>query len=185
VADEEPPTHIVSGVGGAPSGEGVGTPTLVETAREEWLIEGYGRALRRFREASGARRPQDMFLALFEALNYATSLIEKMADSDIAPVMQGVRYVRNRVHHQWAAALVGRDVPAPRVIVAGGAVRSRVIGPPVVFDWFWKPAAELPLPSLRRPDRKGRAAYEDLLAGRPASAALSEIESALNARHVA
>jgi len=45
MSEEVPPAQVVSGVGGIESEEAFGTPDLYETAREEWLIEGYSRAL--------------------------------------------------------------------------------------------------------------------------------------------
>src|SRR5439155_14053225 len=59
---------------------------------------------------------------------------------------------------------------------AGG---SRIIAPPVVFDWFWRPLNELPPPGRKWPDRRGRSAYLDLLEGHPARLALEEIAQRL------
>ena len=97
------------------------------TARPEWMIEGYLRALGRFRDAVGLRgEPIETFLPLFEALNWAASVIEYLRDADSARrtrEMQGVRYVRNRVHHDWALALVARDFPGPPAVTVGGRGR--------------------------------------------------------------
>ena len=170
--------HEISGVGGIESVEEFGAPVVYEPAREEWLIEGYSRALGRFRTATQNRGdpnfPRETFIPLFEALDFAASLIERIPDSELTRRMRAVRYVRNRVHHQWALALRGRDVPQPGVLRAGGG--SRLMPPTVVFDWFWKPLNELPPPGKKWPDWKGRAAYVDLLEGEPARLALEEIE---------
>ena len=173
-----PRAHQISGVGGIESGEAVGTPAVYETAREEWVIEGYKRALVRFRSATQNREdpnlPRETFIPLFEALDLAASLIERIPDSGLTRTMRAVRYARNRVHHQWALALRGRDVPQPGVLRAGSG--SRLMPPTVVFDWFWKPFKELPPPGKKWPDWKGRAAYVDLLEGEPVRVVLEEIE---------
>jgi hypothetical protein len=50
-------------------------------------------------------------------LSWVASVIEYLRDAGPererrTPEMQGVRYVRKRVHHDWAAGLVARDFPA-------------------------------------------------------------------------
>jgi hypothetical protein len=192
MSEEVPPAQVVSGVGGIESEEAFGTPDLYETAREEWLIEGYSRALTRFRTATQKRDDpefrKETFIPLFEALDFAASLIERVEPKSASEgkpteeslsVMQGVRYVRNRLQHQWAVALRGRDVPQPVMVRASGG--SRITGPPVVFDWFWKPLGELPSPDTGE-DPLGRESYEKHLAEEPARLALDEIERALNER---
>jgi hypothetical protein len=123
-----PRSHQISGVGGIESGEAFGTPAVYETAREEWVIEGYKRALVRFRSATQNREdpnlPRETFIPLFEALDLAASLIERIPDSGLPRTMRAVRYVRNRVHHQWALALRGRDVPSLGFFARGVAVAS-------------------------------------------------------------
>lgn len=54
------------------------------------------------------------------------------------------------------------------------------MGPPVVFDWFWKPLAELPRPdpSVSK-DLLGRDSYVKYLDGESARLALDEIERML------
>jgi hypothetical protein len=158
-----------------------------EDAEEEWLIDGYVRALADFRAATNNRDDpnfrRETFLSLFSALDFAASLIERIEPPQKGKtrisVMQGVRYVRNCVHHRWTIALRGRDLPQARIMRARGS--SGVYGPPVVFDWFWKPLDTLPKP-LRGEDRSGRESYQTLLEEKPARLALDEIERALEAR---
>lgn len=142
------------------------------------MIEGYLRALGRFRDAVGLRgEPIETFLPLFEALNWAASVIEYLRDADSARrtrEMKGVRYVRNRVHHDWALALVARDFPGPPTVTVGG--RGREGG--LIFDWFWKPLDNLP--RAERRDDEGKSAYVELLAAKQARAALEAIERAFN-----
>jgi hypothetical protein len=92
--------------------------------------------------------------------------------------VQGLRYARNRVHHQWAEALDPRDVPFPRVAQAVGR-GSRIITPPTVLAWFWKPIDRLPPPPKERPDKRGQAAYKAHLAGKPARDALDHLDDLL------
>ena len=194
VTGEEPPTNTIH-VSGIDSEEGHGTPAVYESANEEWLFDGYMQALERFQQAvqrGDVPEPaKKSFLSLFETLEWAASLIEKLLKPKSATkgkpleekvsVMQGVRYVRNRLHHQWAFALRGRDVPQPIVVRATGG--SRVIGPVVVFDWFWKPLQELPPPDQGQPDDPlGQTSYERHLAEQPARCALEEIRRVIDHR---
>jgi hypothetical protein len=97
--------------------------------------------------------------AVFEALNWSVSLDERIrhelggedwtTDLDGGGVVRALRYARNCVHHNWAAALdagLGPDeLVAPHATVLG-------------ITW----ASEL---SSDRPDRRGAAAYSEALAG--------------------
>jgi hypothetical protein len=192
VTDEAPPPQRVSGVGGIESEEAFGEHRVHEDAPEEWLVDGYRRAVTRFRsvpqDPNNPELPRDTFIPLFEALAFAGSLIERVLEpkqkgdtrttEEKLSTLQGVRYVRNRLIHQWALALVGRDVPQPRILTATGG--SRLLGPTVVFDWFWRPLAELPLPDT--PDKLGRESYVKHLEEKPARQTLEEVERALQAR---
>jgi hypothetical protein len=185
--------QTVSGVGAIPTQEQFGATSAYEPAREEWLIEGYLEALGRFRSATqlgaDADAPRKTFIPLFDALACAASLIERVLEpkpksKQTKPKpspLQGARYVRNRVQHQWAVALRGRDVTQPRTMRAAG--HSQVIEPAVVYDWFWKPLAELPEPPPEMGlDELGRDSYEKYLDGQPARLALDAIENTLKQR---
>lgn len=85
------------------------------------LLAGYVHAIRRLEEAIEARDPAAAFRAVFEALNWASSIDDRIR-GEWAPegqpldwawrervtgaeLMPGVRFVRNRVHHHWADAI--------------------------------------------------------------------------------
>jgi hypothetical protein len=167
---EQPPSQTVSGVGAIPSAQEVGGAHVYEPAREEWLIDGYLQALADFRSATqlgddpDARRKT--FIPLFAALAFAVSLVElvlepppprdkarkkKPVEEKDLTLLQGVRYVRNCVQHQWVVALRGRHVPQARIVQAG----PQIFGPAVIYDWFWKPLAELPEPPPDKKDELG------------------------------
>ena len=139
----------------------MGTPTVYVTASRDWLVEGYIEALGRFREASArdSETAKETFWPLFEALNWVHSIRdfedergERMDD----PVSRALRFVRNRVHHRWAAAIEVRRFPTTL-----SAKRPAAI-PPVV-QWCWKATNELPPGG----NRQGEAEYDELLAGKP------------------
>jgi len=112
------------------------------------------------------RDPIATFLPLFEALNWAVALDDHVR-AHWAPEgrslgwgwrdrigngseVSAVRFVRNRVHHQWADALY-EDT--------GG------YGPDPMFDeWKWRPSDQLPTGS----DDRGHDDYDARLAERPA-----------------
>lgn len=145
------------------------------------MFLGYGRASERFETAVKAKVAVDAFLPLFEALNWAVALDDRTAkrwgpDGEVlgwqwrervpgAEVMGGVRFARNRVHHQWSDALrldeSGRQYP-----------RSY---PLVYFEWVWRPADQLP---KGRPDACGEGVYRRELEGRAARATLAQLGEA-------
>ena len=87
--------------------------------------------------------------------------------------------MRNRVQHQWAVALRGVNVPEARILRPG----PQIFEPAVIYDWFWKPLAELPEPPPGIPqDELGARSYDKYLAEQPARVALDEIEGMLNER---
>jgi hypothetical protein len=138
--------------------------------RAGFLLRGYLQAFRRLQEAMNGSDTEPALRALFETLEWAVALDEVIAEIwrpegrregfewrmrvSGASVMQAVRYVRNRVHHQWADAL--------RLEVAPNRV--------LPFDacwWIWHDVDELPAPDENRPDARGRAAYVAMVADEP------------------
>jgi hypothetical protein len=97
--------------------------------------------------------------AVFEALNWSVTLDERLrheldgedwtADLDGGGIVRALRYTRNCVHHNWAAALDAGLAPDELV-----APHATVLG----ITW----ANEL---RSDRPDRRGAAAYSEALAG--------------------
>ena len=95
------------------------------------LVAGYGGALHRFAAAQESRGPVAVdraYMGLFEALNWAVALDDRLERewpgergkgeqwSDAfaeGRTLRGVRHARNRVHHQWADALVPPPRPRP------------------------------------------------------------------------
>ena len=168
-----PEPQEVSG-GGISSARGLGTPRVSISASREWLVDGYVRALARFRAASEQedKSARDTFLPLFETLNWAVAiqdfLRERGEPLDHHPLVSALRFARNRVHHAWAAALEVREYEVTSsvgpVMVAGST-----------FDWFWIDAESLPLGGNRR----GEAEYRSLLAGQQARAGLDDLQALL------
>jgi hypothetical protein len=60
--------------------------------------------------------------------------------------MSGLRYVRNRVHHQWADAMVTDN--------------GLIVTFPVTFSSrIWRSGDDLPTPANARKEAEGKAAY--------------------------
>lgn len=150
------------------------------------LLDGYVKAVERFERAAKGRDPGAAFLALFEALNWAVAIDERVKEHWApdganteedktrqpgwgwrervpgAEAMAGVRFARNRVHHQWADALCLDD----------NGFTSPVSSPLMSFEWRWRDLAELP---AGKPDPNGEAIYERHLAGSPTRLTLSRL----------
>src|SRR5438094_3494121 len=144
------------------------------TAPVEWMVEGYLTAVERLLEVirSGDAGDKETFLPLFEALNWAASVDMFFIDNG-RPIqddlLTGVRFARNRVHHQWELALRRYDSPGvPMVHLATGS--SRLIGPPPGFWWYWVDANQLP-----RGRQGGKNAYVARLAGKEADTTLKAL----------
>jgi hypothetical protein len=160
-----------------------------ERVRARLLTGGFVQAYERFQAGQAAGDAEATFRALFEALNWAHAIDDLIAltwsprgkvegyawRSDpalggglvLAHVMDGLRYARNRVHHQWADAVTER---------AGAALPFTL--PRVLMTWVWRPVDELPTPPKGREDERGRAAYVKALAGCDAEAALVTMSEA-------
>ena len=148
------------------------------------LLAGYDAAVSRFATAARGRDAAATFRPLFEALNWAVALDDQTRKHwapEGAPldwswrarvpggdVVDAVRCARNRVHHQWADALVLYE-----------GLAAPVVAPVVAHEWCWRQLVDLPAADL--PKGKAAAAAEDhyreLLAGRPARHSLSELST--------
>jgi hypothetical protein len=139
------------------------------------LRRGIDQAVGRFQAANVAEERDTAFFALFEALNWAVALDDVIGDTwrptgaregygwrarvEGGAAMDGVRFVRNRVHHHWADAL---------------RLRSGQNGSQ--YDlWMWRSASDLP---SGRPDDRGRKVYSTLMADRSAADTLDELSLA-------
>jgi hypothetical protein len=145
------------------------------------LLGGYEQAVERFGEASRTRDPVRVFAPLFEALNLAV-VLDDQAREHWAPEgvplgwswrtrveggdsVSAIRFVRNRVHHQWADALTLSD-----------GFSSPLVAPLVSHEWRWRRLVDLP--EADTPGAKNaadaEADYEHLLATTHLRASLSE-----------
>src|SRR5699024_528397 len=127
------------------------------------------------------------FLPLFEALNWATVLDDYVRDRwrpegnpldwtwrdriDDAQrkIVQGTRFVRNRVHHQWADALILQD----------GKAMLPFQFPITFFEWCWSAADRLPAGDRsfgKEAYRTGEEAYRTHLQEKPARHTLSVLK---------
>jgi hypothetical protein len=143
------------------------------------LLDGFAQAHARFVASMGDIEGRSAYFALFEALNWAVSLDELIANTDAAgwawrdgvaggDVVRGLRYARNLTHHQWADALrfdVGL-LPGPSLFPSPTLF-------PRAASWRWRDLADLP--TAGRPDVRGEATYRRLLAGQPPPATLDEL----------
>lgn len=86
---------------------------------------------------------------------------------DGAKIMQGIRFARNSVHHQWSDALElsrGRTYPKSY--------------PVVFFEWQWRPVDDLPEPKEEKQNKhwaEGKAVYETMMEGKPARTSLEKL----------
>jgi hypothetical protein len=77
-------------------------------------------------------------------------------------------------------ALDACDVPYPPGLVMRAGPGPRILGPPTVLDWFWKPQLPDAPPSRRRRSyTEQKTAYRDHLAGKPARRALARLDDLL------
>jgi hypothetical protein len=82
----------------------------------------------------------------------------------LSDIMQGLRYARNRTHHQWADAFArvhGRTFPT--------------VYPMRFRSWVRRDVDQLPTPSNPRKEAQGREGYATALAGQPAQHTLATI----------
>lgn len=146
------------------------------------MTTGFHQALRRFNAASTGSDPVASAIPLFEALNWAVALDERvrkdwapdgvdnqpgwdwparLTNESDAEAVRGIRFVRNRVHHQWADA----------IRLAQGGSRY----PPQASQWVWVRANELPPPDDGHRER-GRKGYECLLENHAADFTLAILD---------
>lgn len=162
------------GVGDA-SGSG-GPSTVPFTA----MVLGLRLAVERLQEAGRAPDPVKAVIPLFEALNWAVALDERLRKDWIpdgkenppgwdwptrlrgeteTDIVRGVQFIRNRVHHQWADAV--------------RLVEGRHYYPPRESEWIWVAASDLP--NAERGHDNGRDDYERMVEGHPADSTLTTL----------
>jgi hypothetical protein len=153
------------------------------------LLAGYDRACERFWKAATPQDSSEAFYPLFEALNWAVALDERVA-AHWAPegeplgwrwrdrfanaaLMRAVRFARNTVHHQWGDALVSRELSQVDFDLrpdAFGFARPTAES----LAWVWRPLEDLR--PLQRVDRAGGDEYRLCLAERPAALTLHDLQ---------
>jgi hypothetical protein len=149
------------------------------------LFEGFEQARQRFAAVVNDLEGRAAYFALFEALNWAVALDERIVATDLAKwqwrdrvadgdVVRGLRYARNRVHHDWVDALA----------IALGTLRpDTLVGPTTLLllggasEWRWRDLRDLP--PEEGPDRHGGdVAYRTRIARRPPSETLDALARA-------
>ena len=146
------------------------------------MVMGFRLAVERFEGASPTSDRVASVIPLFEALNWAVALDERLVKDWVpdgegrepgwdwpirlrgdteADIVRGVRFIRNRVHHQWADAL--------RV------AKDRHHYPHRQREWIWVAASDLP--EADSGHDKGREGYERLVEGHPAEFTLTTLVS--------
>jgi hypothetical protein len=135
------------------------------------LLRGYKRATDRYLAA--AQQDTDFaetFIPLFEALNWAVSLRDRLGKEG-RPIRDrlalALGYARDRVHHDWAGAL------HPRRLQVSASEPAAPVLSGLSVEWFWKRVDELPTPTGGT--KKEQKAYEDVLAGQSAYATLMQL----------
>ena len=91
------------------------------------MVRGYVLAVRRLHDAVERSHAEDIYAALFEATNWLDSLSERDSGFNSRDEVKGVKYVRNRAHHQFASLVQLQN-----------------------NEWRWRPLENLPLPDERR-----------------------------------
>lgn len=177
-----PPNGTIA-VPGASVAFGTGGAHVFTTAPLKWLVNGYRRAVERFRTASERedRSTEEVFYPLFEALNWFDS-VDEYAKGIGKPIgekhVRAIRYARRRVHHQWSDAIYPKSFSvAAKMSIAEGV---GLMAEGWTFDWFWRATANLPPTLSGYQDAKGERMYETLLAEKPARDAFESIAKYLS-----
>jgi len=138
----------------------------------ESMLIGFTDAVSRFEDPAAMDDPVISYNALFEAIAWAVALDGRIGQHWVpdgkplregwreslghgATVMAGVRFARNRVHHQWSDAIAATP--------SAGAI-----------TWTWRPADELPVG--RNPT--GEDVYREHLECRPIIGCLTVLNGA-------
>lgn len=139
------------------------------------LLDGFKQSHQRFQVAKNNIDEKQMFITLFEALNWVVSIDDRLRDRNSnwqdqfgkqGETVKAIRFARNRVHHQWAYILHIRD-----------GVTLPVRLPTPLFDWVWIAATQLPAVAKRYEDPKGEKLYRQLLENKPVRFSLLEMEN--------
>lgn len=153
-----------------------------KTVKFETLLNGYIAAHDRFKEARLTQDAEAASQPLFEALNWAVVMDDHVRlnwrpegellgypwrdrlDDESGAIVKGIRFARNRVHHQWADALQ----------LSEGGVEFPIVIPVVFHEWSWISADEIPL-GRNDNDNRGIDEYRSSLQGKAARLSLSAL----------
>lgn len=139
------------------------------------LIKGYHQSYQRYKVAKNQSDPEELFFSLFETLNWAVSVDEKLKKEKTnwqhsfgkkGEIMRAIRYVRNRVHHQWADAM----------FKSSGAAFPLEL-PFALMEWNWKKLEDLPPIEPLFKDEKGKQMYKEYLEGEPIRFSLGKLDN--------
>lgn len=141
------------------------------------MLTGLRNSVQRIETSAAESDPDALFIATFETLNWAVSLDDRIRTHWVprgkplgwkwrmeAPggdLVAACRFVRNRVHHQWADALR----------LDTGGRRYPKVYPLQYREWVWRNSSDLP--ESDNPDRFpdwGKDEYVEHLQERPARA---------------
>jgi len=150
----------------------------------ETLLAGFDSAHGRVRSAAGGLDWAPMYFAVFEALNWAVSLDDRLGNRRTGIALEddhlsGLRHARNRTHHQWANAFVfDTDVT--------GGLDHMVLGRAQLgrghAEITWRVTKELPKPTdPAHSNPKQEQAYARALEARNVPESLETIATALAA----
>jgi hypothetical protein len=138
------------------------------------LFEGFDQAFGRWQLVEHA--PQDparTFIPLFEVLEWAACIHERLEYIDWSPYLRGLRWARHRSRHDWAMALEVRTREQLRL--SPNVERASV----PYQEWAWREhlPERKPLPEGRRADEPY---YDKHLAGQPARVTLNLVDAFFN-----
>jgi hypothetical protein len=145
--------------------------TSAEVVGIATLFDGFEQAFARWREVERAPHQLDRtFIPLFEVLEWTACIDERLETKKwiSAPDLRGLRWARNRCHHDWALALEVRSWDQWKL------GRNMVREPDAPDEWTWRerlPEAK-PVPA---PLRRDEPYYESHLAGQLARVTLNLI----------
>jgi hypothetical protein len=133
------------------------------------LFEGFEQAFVRWQGVEQApQEPAQTFFPLFELLEWATCIHERLEHIDWSPDLRGLRWARHRCRHDWAMVLEVRTREQLRL--HPNVDRESVPD----YEWAWRTA----LPEATRARyREDKPYYDSHLAGRPARVTLNLVRA--------
>jgi hypothetical protein len=133
------------------------------------LFEGFEQAFARWQRVEHAPQdPAQTFIPLFEALEWAACIHERLEYIDWSPDLRGLRWARHRCRHDWAMVLEVRTREQLRL--------HPNVDPDSVpdYEWAWRPQ----LPEVKRARfREDEPYYYSHLAEKPARVTLNLIQA--------